>query len=425
MRVTTQQQYLNSIDNMQRSQSKINNLSEQIASGKKIMQPSDDPVAAAQIVKLERELAQYDKYELNIDVTQKRLELQESVLAEIKNSMNRVNELIISGNNGTLTDADRDTIANSMRTEVEFMAGLMNTQDAQGEYIFSGSKGTTQPYVKQTDGSYQYMGDDGQRSIQVTDNLFVPSNDSGDYLFESITGRLEASVKGAYAATPPPAGAAPLVTNVKFDNVATEKSFQEKTRGLGDLQITTNAAGTAYSITDSTGNPVKDANGVDITNIAYTAGDEIDVLGMKFNLAAPSGAYTGNNINTLQVQPEIKNILTAVQDIATAMEKPITDQQSRDDLSEAVTLAFDQVNQSQERNIESVTRLGTRLSFLDQVESNNVDFKLFAKTSLSSIQDANLDEVISLYKLEEVTLQASQQIFGRVSSLSLFNYLQN
>ena len=57
-------------------------------------------------------------------------------------------------------------------------------------------------------------------------------------------------------------------------------------------------------------------------------------------------------------------------------------------------------------------------------KSNNLDFTLFAKTSLSSIQDVDMPEAISKFKLEEITLQASQQIFGRLSALSLFDHIQ-
>ena len=104
---------------MQRSNVSLDRLQQQIATGKRVLQPSDDPVAAAQILKLERELAQYDKYDINIKVTDRRLTLQESVMDSIRNSMNRVKELVVQGSTGTLTDADRGSIAVSLRTETE------------------------------------------------------------------------------------------------------------------------------------------------------------------------------------------------------------------------------------------------------------------------------------------------------------------
>lgn len=422
-RITTQQQFNNSIDNMLASQSKLNNLQEQSSSGKRVLNPADDPVAAAQIVKLEREMAQYDKYDINIKVTDRRLTLQETVQADLRTSLNRIKELIVQGSTGTLTDSDRASVANSMKTETELMVSLMNTQDSQGEYLFAGSKGKTKPYQLQTDGSYKYFGDDGQRNIQVSNELFVPSNDSGQYLFEAVTDDLKADVRGTYASQLPVS--TPLVSNVTFDNKAAQEKFTEATKNLGDLKIIVTAGPNAYSIQDSSGNPVNDFLGTPITAIPYTPGGQVDVLGMKFNLSAAPGVFAGADQNVLHIEPERKNIIDAVQDYVKALEKPITNQTERDALATATTEIFAQWDQASERNIESVTRLGTRQKFLDQVRSSNADFTLFTKTSLSSIQDINATEVFSQFKLEEVTLQAAQAVFGRVSALSLFDHIQN
>ncbi len=423
LRVTTAQQFTNAIDNMQRSNVSLDRLQQQASTGKRVLQPSDDPVAAAQIIKLERELAQYDKYDINIKVTDRRLTLQESIMSTMRTSMNRIKELLIQGSTGTLTDSDRGSIAVNMESEVEFMAGLMNSQDSQGEYIFAGSKGNTKPYQLQVDGSYDYQGDDGQRRIQVSNDLYIPSNDSGQYLFEAVSADLVTSVKGAYSTL----GSTALVANVSFANQAAQDEYSAATKGLGDLTITVDPAGTSYSITDSSGDPVIDKSGTAITGVLYPApGVKVEVHGMEFDLLAPPGAPTATPAeitNVLHVEPEQKNILDIVQNYVDALKVPLSDQQKRDDFSAATSKMFEQWSQASERNIESVTRLGTRLKFIETVQSNNLDFKLFAETSLSSIQDVDMPAVISKFKLEEITLQASQAIFGRVAALSLFDHI--
>lgn len=423
LRVTTQQQYNNSIDNMQRSSVSLDNLQQQVSTGKRILQPSDDPVAAAQIIKLERELAQYDKYDLNIEVTDRRLTLQESVMDSMRNSLNRIKELVIQGSTGTLTDSDRGSIANSLRTETEFMAGLMNTQDSQGEYIFAGSKGATKPYEIQADGSYDYQGDDGQRKIQVSNDLYVPSNDSGEYLFEAVTSNLQVNIKGTYAseAIVP----TPVISNVTFATEEDEALYKDLTKGLGDITVVV-GAGPVVTMTDSFGNPVKDKDDNDLTARPALTG-QLEVLGMTFDVTAPGFPlvnFPGEETLVLHIEPEQKNILDIAQDFATALEVPQTTQSARESFAEATTKAFSQWDEASERNIESVTRLGTRLSFMETVKDNNLDFTLFAETSLSSIQDVDMAEAISKFKLEEITLEASQAVFGRLSALSLFDHIQ-
>ena len=421
LRVTTAQQYNVAIDNMQKSNVTIDNLSQQISSGQRVLQPSDDPVAAAQIIKLDRELAQYEKYELNIEVTERRLTLEESVLDSMRTSLNRINEFVIQGSNGTLTDSDRASIAVALRTEVEYMADLMNTQDVQGEYIFAGSKGGTQPYQLQEDGSYDYQGDDGQRSIKVSNELYVSSNDSGQYLFEAVSADLQTLVQGAFASQSPVSTA--LVSATSFADQAAQDQFADATRDLGDLSITVDNAGPTYTITDSNGDVVTDDSGVPRTGIAFAAGDEIEIFGMDLTLELDPTGFAGSNVNVLHTEPEQKNILDIVQEYASALEVPLVTQEDRDEFEAATVKMFGQWEEASERNIESVTRLGTKLSFLERVESSNADFTLFAQTSLSAIQDADLATVISEYQLEEVTLQASQALFGRIAALSLFDHI--
>ena len=283
MRISTQQAFLNSVSNMQNSQSKLADLQNQISTGKKLSKPSDDPVAAAQIVKLNRELAQTEKFQDNIEVTQRRLELEETVLDSINTATVRMRELTIQAGNSTLNDADRKAIAAELRGLADYAAGLMNTRDSQGEYLFSGSKGFTQPYVKDAEGQYSYTGDDGQRMIQVAPELLVPSNDSGLYLFEAASESI--------LVTPTPESSA----NVTAIEVVDQDVFADFAKGKGDLslQVQLKADDSArtyqYQILDSDGQPLAlDEQGaltLDLPEIGD--GERVSVHGLEFTVNVP------------------------------------------------------------------------------------------------------------------------------------------
>ncbi len=431
MRISTQQQYFKSIDQMQNSQSKLSELQDQISTGKKLQTPSDDPVAAAQVVKLERELAQYSKYDDNINVTERRLELEETILDDINIAINRMRELTLNAANGTLADQDRKTISNELTQLTGYVAGLMNTQDSQGEYLFAGSQGSTKPY-ELVNGRYEYQGDDGQRQIQVGSDLYMPSNDSGTYLFESVDDRLDVAFTGltpsngvsfATLQQQPPLNA--------FLTPEAEASFKEATQGLGDLVIEYTppilpaTAGT-FDVRDSGGN----------TLLSGLSAGANSLYGLSIDLTEPAQpvapvpstpAYVkelaDTNTITVTVSAEKKNILDVAMDLAEGLAKPVGSQAERDELSELVATSLDQFKQASDRNNEAVATLGSRLSSLEFMSSSNLDFKLFTESALSSLVDADLASVISQFKLEEATLSAAQATFGRVSSLSLFNYI--
>ena len=290
MRISTSQLYTDSTRNMLEGQSKLADVQSKISSGKNFTTLAEDPVAANQVVNLKRELAQFDVFATNIDATSRRLDLEETTLDQISNAVTRSRELVIQAANGTLTDADRIAISYELEELVEFAASLMNTRDAKGEYIFSGSKGTTQTYIKNDDGSYTYQGDDTRRQIQVGSTQYLESTDTGQYLFEAVPGLPEIQVLGEGLNT----ALAGAVTNYEItDPVA----FERFMRSTGDqkLSVTEGAGGTLYySLRDSLGGLVLDTANQPIEMRPYTCSDPdqlsqtISVQGATLTLALPS-----------------------------------------------------------------------------------------------------------------------------------------
>ncbi|WP_404416644.1 flagellar hook-associated protein FlgL [Marinospirillum sp.] len=81
-----------------------------------------------------------------------------------------------------------------------------------------------------------------------------------------------------------------------------------------------------------------------------------------------------------------------------------------------IDVAFEQVSQTR-------SQIGARQNTLEAVKTSNEDFELFAKKSLSDLEDLDYAEAITRFQQQQMSLQAGQQAFSRVSGLSLFNYL--
>lgn len=81
----------------------------------------------------------------------------ESTLNSIGTILQRVNELAVSSGNASFTDADRKANAAELDSLEQQLFTLMNSKDENGKYLFSGSKGDTQPYVRNADGTYSYQ----------------------------------------------------------------------------------------------------------------------------------------------------------------------------------------------------------------------------------------------------------------------------
>jgi len=288
MRISTTQLYNDATRNMLEGQSRLADIQGKIASGKNSTRLADDPVAANQVVSLKRELAQLDMFSTNIDATRRRLALEETTLRDYDTALDRARVLSIQAGNSTLTDLDRKAISFELEELVAYMAGLMNTQDSKGEYLFSGSKGTTAAYALQN-GQYTYQGDSGNREIQISSGVFLDSTDAGEYIFESIVESPAVLANGALTSA---------LTNYTITN---PDAYQLFMRSVGDIQFSVaridpdntdpTSTGLVYSLTDSAGRPITSSDGTLLSAVPYTDA-EAEPQEITFNLPGIDLAFT-------------------------------------------------------------------------------------------------------------------------------------
>jgi flagellar hook-associated protein 3 FlgL len=158
----------------------------QIATGRRIVTPSDDPVGTTQIFPLNEVIEKTKQYLKNSDAAESRLSLEEKNLASVSDILIRVNELAVQGNSDTISAQGRDAIAKELRQHLQALMGVANTKDANGEYLFAGHAVTTQPFVEAPAGTFTYQGDSGQRSVQIGESRLVAVGDPGDEVFMNV-----------------------------------------------------------------------------------------------------------------------------------------------------------------------------------------------------------------------------------------------
>jgi flagellar hook-associated protein 3 FlgL len=159
----------------------------QLSTGRRIVQPSDDPTGSMQAMGLKQLLAEAEQYGKNADAARARLEMEETALAQAGDILQRVRELAVRGLNGTLGAAERNGIAIEVRQRLSDLLAVANTRDANGEFLFSGFyKGTAEAFVDNGGGSFAYNGDQGQRQLQISRSRQVAVGDHGADVFLNI-----------------------------------------------------------------------------------------------------------------------------------------------------------------------------------------------------------------------------------------------
>lgn len=186
MRISTEQFFETSLTNIQRGTASLGETQEQISTGVRILSPSDDPVANAKIVQLQERVSLVDQYQSNIQVATSMIELSETVLGGVTNSLQRVRELTIQANSAALSDDNRALIANELRVILDGLQDQMNTNNGLGGFLFSGFQTTTVPFTERNGGGYDYAGDEGINFLQISTSTQVKITDSGKDLFIDI-----------------------------------------------------------------------------------------------------------------------------------------------------------------------------------------------------------------------------------------------
>ena len=185
MQVSTNSFFRNNVENLQDLKSQTINLQEQISTGKKVNVASDDPVAFSSLALLKARDSRLTQYGSNINVAHQRLTLEETTLTQVTNVLTRLHELSIQGANDTLSATDRQLMSTEVKGLSDTLYGLANTQDANGQPIFSGFQ-TSQPFVKDANGAVNYTGDSYEVAQSVGDNQQVSVGFSGFDVFSRV-----------------------------------------------------------------------------------------------------------------------------------------------------------------------------------------------------------------------------------------------
>lgn len=185
MRISTNTLFSTGQARVTELQSSLVNTQQQIATGRRILTPADDPIGASQVLNLEQGQAMNAQYATNRINAGNALREQEGVLSSLNDLVQDIRSLLVKAGNGSLDDTQRSYLAVELRGQIDQMLALANSKDGMGNFMFSGYQVGTPAYVKTPTGA-TFQGDAGQRSLQVDNSRRVATSVSGQQLFEAI-----------------------------------------------------------------------------------------------------------------------------------------------------------------------------------------------------------------------------------------------
>ena len=186
MRISSSQLYASAINSILDQQTDLSKTQLQIATGRKVLTPADDPAGSARALNLGESASSINQYSRNLDIAESRLQFEEVSLTNVTTLIQRVRELTVQANNDSNDAESRALIASEIRQRFDELLTIANSRDAQNEYIFSGFQTSTQSFTLNPDGTVNYNGDEGQRFLQIGASRQVATGDSGADVFGLI-----------------------------------------------------------------------------------------------------------------------------------------------------------------------------------------------------------------------------------------------
>jgi len=281
---------------------------------------------------------------------------------------------------------------------------LMNTQNSDGEYIFSGAQSAIPTYSVSSTGQYICQADGSVRSVQVSPSVTIQTSDSGLNIFENC------NTARSFTATSTGTGITySMVSNYGDFNALYEKYFTNFSTGTSQNTLSIQIADGKYTVYDGATNKIGEGE-VDKDN------DVVVFKGMEFGI--PSDDYSGTITITLD-DPVKDNILNQLNIVTAAMRSDITSQELSDALAKAqvtVQNAMDQYDLYR-------GRVGARQVNIDNVLAIDQSLSAIKTESKTNLTEVDLFDATSELALGEQTLQVARSVYSKVHGTSLFDYI--
>jgi flagellar hook-associated protein 3 FlgL len=301
MRISTAQYYATTAANYSRNLNNVVKTAEQASSNVKVATAADDPVGAARLLQLEQQKAMLGQYTTNINALNTAQAQEESVLDSINTVLQKVSELTVRAGGASLNDDDRKSIGAEVAQAEEQLLSLMNSKDANGKYIFSGASNNTQPFLRNSDGTYSYQGDQTQLELKIGDSMSLGLNDTGWDVFQQAIN----SARSTSTMTLPTTDDGRV--NLSPGVVNSGPTFDSSFRGEEPYTLKFTSS-TQFVITNSLGQDVtSEASGAGVFDPNAKGGTDINFRGVTFALDInPQPGDTPATIDSLIATHEFK-----------------------------------------------------------------------------------------------------------------------
>lgn len=420
MRVTNSMMVRNMLDHLKNNMGDLNDLNEQLSSGKLFQMPSDAPIKVADSMNYKSQLNRNNQFQRNLNQTENWLNTTESALKSGTKVVQRARELTVYAANDSMTSDDRKMVAKEMKELRDELIDISNAKLGDN-YIFSGQKTGEKPFEVVKNGGIgnhvKYNGDNNSVNRRLNENVNMNINLTGNTVFKDEIETINKIYQNLTSTR------AEVTSENQFDN-----------NGIDDLNNnilgdTTTATGTGvpkeFRISVDGGSEQTvifdgDYTGADAfedveelkTHIEdQLEGITVDVSDNDELIFRSNTSGTASSVNVSSDDGVIGGTPTAV-----GSDEAYKGETIGENLSEM----DDAINKYAELRSEIGGKLQRTGNVIDRLSANEVHIKSLK----SQNEDADLAEVITNLKMEETVYRASLASGSRIMQQSLVDFIR-
>ncbi|WCE28988.1 flagellar hook-associated protein FlgL [Vibrio sp. SCSIO 43137] len=394
-RIASFHNYQSVQNDLRRQENKIFHNQAQLASGKKLLNSSDDPLATHYIQSIGQQTEQLRQYMDAIVLVRNRLEHHEVLVANSEDYADKAKRTVMEMINGSHSAEDRIAKTRELEEIADNLLTLANSQDESGNYIFAGTKPKNQPFFRDNQGNVSYSGDDYQRKMKVSNQLEMPTNDPGSKMYMQIANPF-GDYSPSYQLQPASELLLERATNLDFnDNASYTVTFVDMGTGKFGYQLEKDGSVVGAAEFDPAVGIKNEGLTIQLKG-QITAGDSITISPKKtisiFDSFKQAIDLSGTSVSDTNATAELQRI------------------------TEEFAAAFIHLGKAR-------TDVGARMNTLDIQEDLHEDFKLTLAKSKSAFEDLDYSQAVIDFNENSLALEASQKAFGKTKDLTLFNYI--
>ncbi|HCA16812.1 MAG TPA: flagellar hook-associated protein 3 [Alcaligenes faecalis] len=402
MRISSSLFFQTGLNSINKQQSDLMRVFQQMSTQKRMITPSDDPLASAQTINLAQAQAMDKRYGENREVAMRSLGEEENILNAVNLQLQGVQTRLVEAATGTLSDADRSTLATVMESSLETLLGFANTKDGSGQYLFSGSQGTTQAFER-TGNTYSYKGDGNSRDVQVEQTRQLDVADHGRTVFEranpgSASYFTQANSNAGTAVVSGPNGNSTLP--------GAEANYTIRFTSETEYDIEVNGAVVSQGVLDEN----------ERQRISLPGGVSVQIegkpeVGDSFTVSSVDGASSDE-----------MSLFNTLQSVVDALRKPVSgDPAAQAEFRNVMNSAMQRIGENFDNVQTVISSVGTRMNEIDALSANGAARALSYTNELSRLEDLNPFDASTQLQLRKAALEMSALAFQTIQSMSLFN----